>query len=109
MMRLYTVHSVEPKVVANEQNVSGEDRIKPCRHTVFVACDEGFEYRSPAFNEKLGLVNVADGDIELPEKGIDGLTDELTIPDAIKFASYVGAPSFFGSYVGFAPVEEAAD
>jgi hypothetical protein len=38
--------------------------------------------------------------------GHGGLTDELTVADAIKFESYVGAPSFVGSYVGFAPLEE---
>ena len=57
------------KVVANEEEVSAAERIHPCRHTVFVACDEGFEYRSPLFDEKLGLVNVADEDIDLPETG----------------------------------------
>jgi len=41
------------------------------------------------------------------EKGIDGFTDEVAVADAIKFASYVDPPSGFGSYVGFAPLEEA--
>jgi hypothetical protein len=74
---------------------------------LFIAHDEGFEYRSPRFDENLGLINVTDEDIDLPEKGIDGLTDEVAMADAIKFASYVGPPSGFGSYVGFAPLEEA--
>ena len=81
----------------------------PCPHTLFVTTDYGFEYRSPRFDEKLGLVNVDEDDIELPEQGIDGLTDGLVTADAVKFASYVGAPSGFGSYVGFALVEESPE
>jgi hypothetical protein len=95
------------KVADMEAAASGEKAHNPCRHTLFIAHDEGFEYRSPRFDEKLGLVNVTDEDIDLSEKGIDELTDEVAMADAIKFASYVGPPSGFGSYVGFAPIEEA--
>ena len=38
--------------------------------------------------------------------GFDALTDRVDTADAVKFAGYVGMPSDFGSYVGFAPVEE---
>ena len=34
------------------------------------------------------------------------LTDKVTISDPVKIASYVGPPSFFGDYVGFAPLED---
>jgi hypothetical protein len=96
------------RVVDMEAAASGEAvHTNPCRHTLFIAHDEGLEYRSPRFDENLGLVNVTDEDIDLPEKGIDGLTDEVAMADAIKFASYVGPPSGLGSYVGFAPLEEA--
>ena len=39
-------------------------------------------------------------------QGYDGLTDNVTISDAVKFASYVSAPSFFGAYYGFSPLDE---
>ena len=97
------------KVIDREAAESDSDPTNPCPHTLFVAHDEGFEYRSPRFDENLGLTNTPDEDIELPDKGIDGLTDELTVTDAIKFASYVGAPSLFGSYVGFAPTDKSND
>ncbi len=88
------------KVSNTEAGESGEEWVSPCPHTLFVAHDEGFEYRSERFNAQLGLPE--DGDeIELPEKGIDGLTDQTAFDDAVKFAAYVGPPSFFGSYVGF--------
>jgi hypothetical protein len=96
------------KVIDMEAANSGKEvHTNPCRHTLFIAHDEGSEYRSPRFDENLGLVDVTSEDIDLPEKGIDGLTDEVAVADAIKFASYVGPPSGFGSYVGFAPLEEA--
>ena len=34
------------------------------------------------------------------------MTDLVTLPDAVKFATYVGMPSSFGSYVGFALIGE---
>ena len=88
-------------VVNDGESADGE--IKACSHTLFFAHDEGFEYRSPEFDENLGLSDVPDDEIELPDHGYDGLTDQLTITDAIKFATYAGAPSGFGAYVGFAP------
>jgi hypothetical protein len=94
------------KVVNREAAESDPDPTNPCLHTLFVAHDNGFEYGSPRIDENLGLTNTPDEDIELPDRGIDGHTDELTVTDAIKFASYVCAPSLFGSYVGFAPLKE---
>lgn len=91
--------------------VANDDRESPsgfdaCPHTLFFAHDEGFEYRSPRFDEAAGIVGVEDEDLDLPAKGIDGLTDSVVIDDAVKFAAYVGSPSFFGTYVGFAPLAE---
>jgi hypothetical protein len=89
------------KVSNTEAGDAGEEWVNPCAHTLFVAHDEAFEYRSERFNVQLNLPEDGD-DIELPDKGIDGLTDQASFNDAIKFAAYVGPPSFFGSYVGFA-------
>lgn len=62
-----------------------------------MAHDEGFEYRSPSFNANLNI-NITDfssDDIYVhfgdDWQGYDGLTDNVTIPDAVKFASYVSA------------------
>lgn len=93
------------KVVDMEAGAEGGNPTNPCPHTLFVCHDEGFEYRSPKFDENVGIAGVADEDVKLPDKGYDGLTDKVTIKDSVKFASYVQAPSFFGSYVGFAPEE----
>jgi len=37
-------------------------------------------------------------------RGIDGFTDTISLPDAIKVAAYAPAPSAYGSYYGFAPI-----
>jgi len=89
-----------------DMEAEGEYMTHPCAHTLFIAHDEGFEYRSGLFDEALGLVGIDSDDIELPEHGIDGLTDRASIADSVKFAAYVGPPSGFGSYVGFAPSDE---
>jgi hypothetical protein len=70
-----------------------------------VAHDEAFDYRSDRFDADVGIIGIDSDDIDLPENGIDGLTNLVTIPGAVKFASYIPAPSFFGTYVGFAPVD----
>lgn len=88
---------------ANENREEG--MVNPCLHTLFMAHDEGFEYRSERFDSDRGITGITDDDVELPEQGYDGLTDQVTIADSVKFASYVGMPSGFGSYVGFAPVD----
>lgn len=85
-------------------------QLNPCKHLLFVAHDEGFEYRSAAFNKNLNIIDIASDDIYDhfgdDWQGYDGLTDKVTIPDAVKFASYVSAPSFFGAYYGFSPLDE---
>lgn len=88
----------------------GTFKLSPCKHLLFVAHDEGFEYRSAAFNKNLNIIDIASDDIYDhfgdDWQGYDGLTDKVTIPDAVKFASYVSAPSFFGAYYGFSPLDE---
>ena len=93
------------KVTDDPGGSAGENWVTPCAHTPFVGHDEAFEYRCARFNKALGLPE-NDEDIELPETGIDGLTDSVDIDDAVKFAAYVGPPSFYGSYVAFAPLDE---
>ncbi len=80
---------------------TGKQVTKYCAHTLFVAHDEGFEYRAPAFDKAMGISGVSNDDIKLGKNGYDGFTDRLKMPTAVKFASYQGAPSFFGAYYGF--------
>lgn len=73
------------------------DGVKSCEHTLFLAADEGgFEYLSPRLD--------FDADVDFGEQNMDEFTDAIEFPDAIKFAIYQPAPSFFGSYVAFASV-----
>ncbi len=78
-----------------------EGTVNECPHTLFVAHDAGFEYRSPRFDEAMGIVGVDSDDIELGEHHYDGFTDRVAIKNSIKFAIYIPAPSFAGTYVGF--------
>lgn len=90
-------------VSMDDQDFENDANITPCPHTLFVCHDEGFEYRSSGFDEAMGISGVEDDDIETPDTtGWDGYTDQLEVPYAIKIASYAGAPSGFGFYVGLA-------
>lgn len=80
----------------------------PCDHTIFVANDEGFEYRSPEFNAFFKVTDEEELDLdELGYEHIDAMTDAFEADDGVKFAQYVGPPSGFGGYVGFAPKYDA--
>lgn len=85
-----------------------ETRITACPHTLFIAHDMAFEYRSERFNTNVHLNGLTDREVEerwLAEAGgVDGLTDKVTLADAIKVAAYEPAPSPYGSYYGFAPL-----
>lgn len=77
---------------------------RPCAHTLFVANDEGFEYRSERFDQIVREQNIPDEESDDFE-GRDTMTDMIEVVDGIKVASYVGPPSGMGVYVGFAPIE----
>ena len=88
---------------------SDETRITACPHTLFIAHDTGFEYRSARLDHNLHLDGLSESEIEArwheDARGIDGFTDAVCLPDAIKVAAYAPAPSAYGSYYGFAPQE----
>ncbi len=77
--------------------------VTPCKHTLFVAHDEGFEFCDDKTKINLNIpLNQDPFDfVENYNSGVDGMTSEITIPDSIKIAIYVPAPSFFGTYYGF--------
>ena len=72
--------------------------IEPCDHTLFIAHDDGFEYRSAHFDKLKGISEVANDDVDLGEEGLDGFTDDISVENSIKIAIYIPAPSFFGAY-----------
>lgn len=84
-----------------------ETRITACTHTLFIAHDTAFEYRSGRLDDNLGLNGMSEAEVEAKwladKRGIDGFTDTVSLADAIKVAAYAPAPSAYGSYYGFAP------
>jgi hypothetical protein len=86
-----------------------ETLITACDHTLFIAHDMAFEYRSNRFDRNLNLNGLTEKEVEerwLREAGgVDGLTNQVTLADAIKIAAYAPAPSAYGSYYGFAPID----
>ena len=88
---------------------SDETRITACPHTLFIAHDTAFEYRSARLDQNLEFNGMSEQEIEAKwlqnKRGIDGLTDTISLADAIKIAAYAPAPSAYGSYYGFAPIE----
>ncbi len=86
-----------------------ETRITACPHTLFIAHDTSFEYRSARLDENLQLDGMTEQEVEArwmqDERGIDGFTDTVSVADAIKVAAYAPSPSAYGSYYGFAPIE----
>ncbi len=86
-----------------------ETLITACPHTLFIAHDMAFEYRSERFDQNLHLNGLTEREVEerwLREAdGIDGLTNQVTLPDSIKVAAYAPEPSAYGSYYGFAPTK----
>lgn len=79
-----------------------------CEHTLFVADDAGFEYRSERFNKNMKIESADDEDYDefIPEgMNIDEFTDEVTIPGSVKYAIYEGLGGSLGAYYGFAPLD----
>lgn len=75
----------------------------PCEHLLFCAHDEGFEFRSARFDKIMGIEGIPNEDVEI-EEGYDNYTDGVACRDAVKFATYVPAPSGMGCYYGFTSI-----
>jgi hypothetical protein len=78
-----------------------QDVLNPCKHTLFVANDEGFEYRSNLFDKVKEIEGTKLNQVDIGDQGIDHFTDAFELKNTIKFAFYEPAPRFFGVYVGF--------
>jgi len=86
---------------SNNDNLdSGESFLHPCEHTLFIATDEGFEYRAQRFSEAMKEQGIDEQPSE--DDSYDSLTDKIELPNAIKLAIYVPPPGFHGAYIGFA-------
>jgi hypothetical protein len=76
--------------------------VTPCEHTLFVATDAGFEFRSKTFN---GVKRLSEHESPqlIDEESFDDYTDQVQIPNSIKFALFSRAMNGLGVYIGFAP------
>ena len=80
----------------------GDDVIySECPHTLFICTDEGFVYRSGAFDVNLNCLGVEDKDLPLDDSGYDEFTSRCTVESSFKIATYDDPPSNFGFYIGF--------
>ena len=82
-----------------------EEAFSPCKHTIFFAYDDDLHYRNEAFDADMATKGRSSEEIAEDEDfgGWDEFTDKVSVTEAVKFASYVGAPSGYGSYIGFVP------
>ena len=107
-----SIVGVEEEIEAMiEENLDPRDiewDFTPCVHTLFIASGEGFEYRSGRYNKHINLPDNHDEIIleDLPElyDDFDDLTDNISLPGAIKLTSYATHGSSI--YFGFAPIEK---
>lgn len=81
------------KVVVHERDGDITDW-EVCKHTIFLATDEGFEYVREDMKELINKES-AKG-----KGGFDSYTDNLSI-EGVRIASYSSPPGCFGIYWGF--------
>lgn len=100
-------------------NTDGEEDpvIAACRHTLYVAHQEGYEFLAERVKDQLrGFGYVIDDDdpfsivkfTSVEEESLDPyeLAETVKFPDGIEINAVVGPPSGFTTYVGFAPCED---
>ena len=85
------------KVMDFSLDVDDGSNLNPCPHTLFIATDYGFEHTSDWFESFIEAETI----YSESDESIDELTDNICLPNAVKFARYQPAPSFFGEYFGF--------
>ena len=93
-----------------------EAGVFPCKHTLYIASEEAWEYQSETFNKHLGLEGVDLNEVgwgkdELPEQYKDlssnfELIDQIKIPDSFNISQHVGPPAMMVGYIGFYPMYE---
>ncbi len=101
------------------QSVYKEDNISTelCQHVLFIATDDGFmhlatrarvqlEKQGYQFTEDENSITMTNELKNTLDDTFDSLTDKLHFTDGVKIACYMGAPGFYGFYIGFAPTDE---
>ena len=104
-------------VIPHEESLD-DSTINPCKHTLFIAHSEGYEFLSERVQEQLkqkGYGIEIDGSLvmicyyeprEEESLDVDDMIRELNFADALVVESVVGAPSGMSLMVGFAPNED---
>lgn len=102
-------------VIPHEESLD-ESPINPCKHTLFIAHSEGYEFLSERVQKQLkekGYGIEIDGSLvmicyyaprEEDSLEVDDMILELNFPDGLVIESIVGAPSGMTLSVGFAPL-----
>ena len=101
------------------QSVYKEDNISTelCQHVLFIATDDGFmhlatrarvqlEKQGYQFTEDENSITMTNELKNTLDDTFDSLTDKLHFTDGVKIACYMGAPGFYGFYIGFAPTDD---
>ena len=85
-----------------------DSMLKPCSHTLFFAYDDDLHFRSARFDELKSIDGKSSDDISDGDafESWDSFTDDVDVADGVKFTMYVGAPSGYGSYLGFATTDD---
>jgi hypothetical protein len=105
----FEINGVDPAIhcpfCGTKSYVPDSGEYKVCSHLLFIAHDMGVEYRAPAFDQCMNIVGIESDDVDQGPKGWDGFTDNVPLPNSVKFACYQGAPSFLGLYIGYTAAE----
>jgi hypothetical protein len=106
------------QLVTPKEEDLGESVINPCKHTLFIAHSEGYEFLSDRAQEQLVSKNFVverdDSWIEVTKitgedeefVSIHEILEEFDLPDVLVVESVVGPPSGMSFMVGFAPTED---
>jgi hypothetical protein len=104
-------------VIPHEETLE-ESQLNPCKHTLFIAHSEGYEFLSERVQEQLkqkGYGIEIDGSLIMiccysPREeellDVDEMIREIDFADGLVVESVVGAPSGMTLSVGFAPLSE---
>ncbi len=106
------------KLVITSENSLEEHQINPCKHTLFIAHSEGYEFLSIRAQEQLkqkGYGIEIDGTLVMicyyePREEellvVDDMIKELDFADGLVVESVVGPPSGMSLLIGFAPLAD---
>lgn len=89
------------KQILHEEAENAEDYLTPCEHVLYVATDEGFEYRSEFMNKMYGWEGLDYEAVNLRiNSNIGRFIKRIKLNEAINF-DFGCAPACLSSYIGF--------